>query len=134
MRTALGAGLVASPIGASTVRASEPGTGEVTAVSLTPAAGKAEVVIGFRGAVEVKDFLLSSPDRLVLDVVGARLSEAAPALYDGVKRGGVLNLRYSQFRPDVVRIVIDLDGPKEYQVEHKGQQVRVTFGSESGFS
>ncbi len=33
-----------------------------------------------------------------------------PALYDGVKRGGVLNLRYSQFRPDVVRIVVDLDG------------------------
>ena len=83
--------------------------------------------------VEVKDFLLSSPDRLVLDVVGARLSEGAPALYDGVKRGGVLNLRYSQFRPDVVRIVLDLDGPKQYQVERKGQQVRVTFGSESGF-
>jgi type IV pilus assembly protein PilQ len=129
----LGAGLVASPIAASPVRASEPGSGEVTAVSLTPAAGKAEVVIGFRGAVEVKDFLLSSPDRLVLDVVGARLSEGAPALYDGVKRGGVLNLRYSQFRPDVVRIVLDLDGPKQYQVERKGQQVRVTFGSESGF-
>jgi hypothetical protein len=129
----LGAGLVASPLAASPVRVSEPGTGEVTAVSLTPAAGKAEVVIGFRGAVEVKDFLLSSPDRLVLDVVGARLSDGAPALYDGVKRGGVLNLRYSQFRPDVVRIVLDLDGPKEYQVERKGQQVRVTFGSESGF-
>ncbi len=129
----LGAGLVASPIAASPVRASEPGSGEVTAVSLTPAAGKAEVVIGVRGAVEVKDFLLSSPDRLVLDVVGARLSDGAPALYDGVKRGGVLNLRYSQFRPDVVRIVLDLDGPKEYQVERKGQQVRVTFGSESGF-
>ncbi len=129
----LGAGLVASPIAASPVRASEPGSGEVTAVSLTPAAGKAEVVIGFRGAVEVKDFLLTSPDRLVLDVVGARLERGRAALYDGVKRGGVLNLRYSQFRPDVVRIVLDLDGPKQYQVERKGQQVRVTFGSESGF-
>ena len=57
----------------------------------------------------------------MLDVVGARLSEPRPRLYDGVKRGGVLNLRYSQFRPDVVRIVLDLDGPKDYQVERKGQ-------------
>jgi type IV pilus assembly protein PilQ len=118
---------------ASPVRAADPGTGEVTAVSLTPAAGKAEVVIGIRGAVEVKDFLLTAPDRLVLDVVGATLSQGAPAVYDGVKRGGVLNLRYSQFRPDVVRIVLDLDGPKEYQVERTGEAVRVTFGANGGF-
>ncbi len=91
-------------------RGEGPGSGEVTAVSLAPAAGKAEVVIAVRGAVDVRDFVLASPDRLVLDVVGAKLSDAAPAVYDGVKRGGVLNLRYSQFRPDVVRIVIDLDG------------------------
>ncbi|MBA3258771.1 MAG: AMIN domain-containing protein, partial [Gemmatimonadales bacterium] len=118
---------------ASPARASEPGSGEVTAVSLAPAAGKAEVVIAFRGAVEVKDFLLASPDRLVLDVVGARLSAGAPAIYDGVKRGGVLSLRYSQFRPDVVRIVLELDGPTAYEVERTGQAVRVTFGDEGGF-
>jgi type IV pilus assembly protein PilQ len=102
-------------------------------VSLTPAAGKAEVVIGIRGAVEVKDFILASPDRLVLDVVGATLSDGAPALYDGVKRGGVLDLRYSQFRPDVVRIVLDLDAPKEYKVERTGESVRIVFGATAGF-
>ena len=46
---------------------------------------------------------------------------------------GVATCRYCQLRHDVVRIVLDLDGPKEYQVEHKGQQVRVTFGSDAGF-
>ena len=61
--------------------------------------------------MEVKDFLLTAPDRLVLDVVGATLGQNAPRLYDGVKRGVVTDLRYSQFRPDVVRIVLDLDGP-----------------------
>ncbi|HEX6106451.1 MAG TPA: AMIN domain-containing protein [Gemmatimonadales bacterium] len=125
--------LAASLAAAGPARAAEPGSGEVTAVSLTPAAGKAEVVIGIRGAVEVKDFMLASPDRLVLDVVGARLSNGAPALYDGVKRGGVLNLRYSQFRPDVVRIVLDLDGPKAYQVERTDESVRVSFGAAGGF-
>jgi len=95
------------PLHHGAVRADEPASGEVTTVSLSPTAGKAEVVIGIHGAVQVRDFMLTSPDRLVLDVVGARLNQTAAALYDGVKRGGVLNLRYSQFRPDVVRIVLD---------------------------
>jgi type IV pilus assembly protein PilQ len=126
--------LFAAALAAATpARAAEPGLGEVTAVSLTPAAGKAEVVIGIRGAVEVKDFMLASPDRLVLDVVGATLSDGAPAVYDGVKRGGVLNLRYSQFRPDVVRIVLDLEAPKDYKVERTGEAVRITFGATAGF-
>ncbi|HEU5039940.1 MAG TPA: AMIN domain-containing protein, partial [Gemmatimonadales bacterium] len=126
--------LFAAALAAATpARAAEPGTGEVTAVSLTPAAGKAQVVIGIRGAVEVKDFLLTAPDRLVLDVVGATLTDGAPAVYDGVTRGGVKNLRYSQFRPDVVRIVLDLDGPKEYQVARTGEAVTVTFGANGGF-
>ena len=51
-----------------------PGSGEVTAVSLAPAAGKTEIVVAVKGAVEVRDFLLGTPDRLVLDVVGATLS------------------------------------------------------------
>ena len=125
----LGASLVA----ARPARAEGPGSGEVTAVSLAPAAGKAEMVIAIRGAVEVKDFLLSSPDRLVLDVVGATLGQNAPAVYDGVKRGGVTNLRYSQFRPDVVRIVLDLDGPTTYEVQHTGDRIRVAFGTGGRF-
>jgi type IV pilus assembly protein PilQ len=129
----LGAGLVASPLAAREARADGPGGGEVTAVSLAPAAGKAEVVIAIRGAVDIKDFLLTSPDRLVLDVVGATLGQNAPAVYDGVKRGVVTNLRYSQFRPDVVRIVLDLDGPTTYQVQRAGDAIRVAFEKPAKF-
>jgi type IV pilus assembly protein PilQ len=125
--------LGASPAAAAPARAEGPGTGEVTAVSLAPSAGKAEVVIAVRGAVDVRDFVLASPDRLVLDVVGAKLSDAAPAVYDGVKRGGVLNLRYSQFRPDVVRIVIELDAPKAYEVTRQGESIKIAFGTDQGF-
>ncbi len=125
--------LAASLSAAAPAWAEGPGSGEVTAVSLAPSAGKAEVVIAVKGAVDVRDFILASPDRLVLDVVGARLSDAAPAVYDGVKRGGVLNLRYSQFRPDVVRIVIELDGPKQYEVSRQGESVKIAFGATQGF-
>ena len=126
--------LAASPAVAAPTRAEGPGSGEVTAVSLAPSAGKAEVVIAVRGAVDVRDFLLGSPDRLVLDVVGAQLSDTAPAVYDGVARGGVLNLRYSQFRPDVVRIVIDLDAPKQYEVVRQGESIKITFGAAQDFT
>jgi len=110
-----------------------PASGEVTGVSVLPAPGKADVVINVRGAVEVRDFMLNAPDRLVVDVVGAKLS-AQTAMYDGVNRGGVVNLRYSQFRPDVVRIVLDLAGVKNYKVAHSDSEVRVSFGSEQAFA
>ena len=103
--------------------------GEVRGVSVVPAAGKVEIVIDLQGAVQLNDFTLASPARLVIDLQGARLS--APAtLYDGKNRGGVRNVRYAQFKPDVVRVVIDLDVLKDYEVERVGGQVRVRIGTE----
>src|SRR3989454_12468698 len=103
--------------------------GEVKGVSVVPAPGRVEVVIDLRGAVDVQDFTLSSPARLVIDLAGARLT--APAtLYDGQNRGGVKNIRYAQFRPDIVRVVIDLDVLKDYQIQKTEGHVRVRIGSE----
>jgi len=103
--------------------------GEVRGVSVLPATGKVEVVIDLLGAAVVQDFTLSNPARLVIDIQGARLT-APVALYDGKNRGGVRNIRYAQFKPDVVRVVIDLDALKDYQVERAPGQVRVRIGSE----
>src|SRR5919106_896094 len=50
-----------------------PGSGEVTGVSVQASPGRADIVINVRGAVEVRDFMLQGPNRLVLDVMGARL-------------------------------------------------------------
>ncbi|HEU4588509.1 MAG TPA: AMIN domain-containing protein [Gemmatimonadales bacterium] len=108
-------------------------SGEVTGVSVRPSPGRAEVVVNVHGAVQVRDFMLRNPDRLVLDVVGAKLG-ANGALYDGVNRGGVVNLRYSQFRPDVVRIVLDLDGVKSYKLERGADELRVTFDTDKNFA
>src|SRR5581483_8639481 len=93
---------------------------------------RAEVVITLRGAVEVRDFVLQNPDRLVIDLLGAKLS-AVGARYDGVNRGGVVNLRYSQYRPDVVRIVHQLDGAKDYNLIRTADAVRVSFGADDPF-
>jgi len=103
--------------------------GEVRGVSVLPASGKVDIVIDVQGGAQVTDFTLANPARLVIDLTGAHL--AAPAtLYDGLNRGGVKNIRYAQFKPDVVRVVIDLDALKDYQVEHVAGQVRVHIGTE----
>ena len=64
----------AALVGATPGRAAPPPTGQVTAVSVVPTPGRAEIVINIRGAVEVKDFVLREPNRLVIDVLGATLS------------------------------------------------------------
>lgn len=103
--------------------------GEVRAVSVAPVAGKVEVVIDLQGAVEVRDFTLAGPARLVVDLLGARL--AAPAtLYDGQNRGGVKDIRYAQFQPGVVRVVIELDALADYQIQRSDGQIRVQIGTE----
>src|SRR2546428_1812906 len=107
--------------------------GEVRGVSVLPATGKVEIVIDLQGAAVVQDFTLSNPARLVIDLQGTRLT-APVTLYDGQNRGGARNVRYAQFKPDVVRVVIDLDALKDYQVERAEGQVRIRIGTErTGF-
>ena len=48
-------------------RADGPASGEVTGVSVQPSPGRADVIINVRGAVEVRDFMLERPDRLVTE-------------------------------------------------------------------
>jgi type IV pilus assembly protein PilQ len=115
----------------SVASANEPG--EVTAVSVLPGAGRAIVIIDVRGSVGVQDFTLASPPRLVIDVQGATL-RAPEFAYDGVNRGGILNLRYAQFRPDVVRIVVELETLKDYELEYADEAIRITFGADRRFA
>ena len=117
----------------SAARADGPASGEVTGVSVQPSPGRADVIVGVRGAVEVRDFMLQNPNRLVLDIVGAKLKGNSSTVYDGVKRGGVVNLRYSQFAPNVVRVVMDLERAMDYHVERVTDAVRVSFGTDQSF-
>ena len=108
-----------------------PPAGELTAVRITSAPGRVDFVMQVQGAVRVSDFYLADPDRLVLDVAGATLRNGQVKLYDGVTRGGITIVRYSQFKPGVVRIVLDLQAPRPYSIEQQGDLIRVSFSGES---
>lgn len=122
---AAGVMLAASPANA--------GPGEVTAVSVLPAPGRAEVVIDVAGPVGFQDFTLMNPARLVVDISGATLADT-DAGYDGVNRAGILNVRYSQYRVETVRVVIDLESLRDYSVEQRDGTIRVSFGTDRSFA
>jgi type IV pilus assembly protein PilQ len=106
--------------------------GEVKAVSVLPGAGRALVVIDVTGSVSVQDFTLDNPARLVIDVMGATL-DAGAVLYDGENRAGILNVRSAQYQPDVVRIVLELDALRDYELEYADGAIRVSLGADRSF-
>ncbi len=115
----LALGPIAEPV------AAFPAEGAVTSLSVVPASGRAELVIGVEGGVDVTDFTLRSPDRIVLDVSGASLAFGARG-YDHVARGGITDVRFSQYRKNTVRVVIYLDSPRSYEVSKESGEVRVS--------
>jgi len=98
----------------------------VHSVSVVPSSGKTEVVIGVNAAVDVQNFTLDAPARVVVDLKGATLAMAQHS-YDKVSRGGVVNVRYSQFRPNIVRVVIEMGAKQTYEVKRSDSEVRVVF-------
>ena len=123
---AIGMAMAATPLAAN-------GPGDVTAISVLPSPGSAVVVVDVTGAVNVRDFVLEHPARLVIDVEGARLMVPG-VVYDGTNRGGIVHIRYSQFRPDVVRIVLELESLRGYQLEYVDNSIRIAFSTDRQFT
>ena len=71
---------------------------------------------------------LHDPERLVLDFSGARLGMQRNFLSSDVKP--VRRVRLSQFRPDVTRVVVDLDQSARYSVRNEGKNVIIAFTAE----
>lgn len=105
----------------------------VTAVRVVPGAGRADVVLSFEGDVQVTDFTLANPHRIVVDVRGATMQLRAP-LYDRVPRAGIVNVRLAQFDANVVRLVLDLDGAREYSVVRTDGELRVSVTGPDAFA
>ena len=112
-----------------------PNDATVVALSVAPstgAAGRADVMIRVDGTITLKHFTLTKPDKIVIDMSGATLGLPLGDTYDGVARGGIKQIRYSQFTKSVVRVVIALDAPHTYTVTQEDGEVRVRVDGISG--
>ncbi len=105
--------------------ATEP-TATVVSVSVVPTTGRADVVIRIDGAIALKHFTLTNPDKIVIDLSGATLGLPTADAYDGVSRGGITRIRYSQFTKTVVRVVLTLDAMRTYEVTQSNGEVHVS--------
>jgi type IV pilus assembly protein PilQ len=107
------------------------GPGEVREVRIQQAGDDTEIVIFTGDDVEPREFLLSEPTRLIVDLYGAQVADLRGA-YEGIGRGGVIRFRSSQFRPDVVRLVFELTGPPEYVTDASTGRFVVRFVNPGG--
>ena len=123
----------AARIDTSAARARADAASAVTALSLVPGEGQAEVVIAISGPVEIQDFTVPTPHRIVLDLTGARLGSIGRG-YDRVARGGITNIRTAQYRSDVVRVVLDIEGPRAYSVTRHDGEIRVVIRGDAAFA
>jgi type IV pilus assembly protein PilQ len=100
---------------------------DVREVQITPAGAETQisVVVGSTD-VSVHHFMLAEPPRLILDVEGANHALSRHS-YEAIGRGGVIRMRSSQFRPDVVRLVFDLTRDLDYDVTQSNGNVQVRF-------
>jgi type IV pilus assembly protein PilQ len=103
----------------------------VVALSVVPNTGRADVVIKIDGSVTFKHFTLSKPDKIVVDLAGATLGLPAGDVYDGVARGGITGVRYSQFTRNVVRVVLTLDAPHTYGVTQANGELHIAVNGDT---
>jgi len=113
-----------------TERHPQPPAASVISLSVVPTSERSELVIGVDGPVEVQDFTLRDPDKIVVDVTGATLGIGTES-YDRIARAGIVNVRYSQYRKNVVRVVLTLDSAKPYSVVRGKHEVRVSVEGRS---
>ena len=100
---------------------------DVREVQITPAGAETQISVVVGSAdVSVHHFMLAEPPRLILDVEGANHALERHS-YEAIGRGGVIRMRSSQFRPDVVRLVFDLTRQLDYEVAQADGNVQVRF-------
>lgn len=107
-------------------------SGSVRTLRLEPREGRTELTVEIAGGeVRWTHFPLSGPARVVVDIAGAR-SDLPTGSRTSVNRGGVREVRTSQYLPDVVRVVLVLDRAADYVVERVPEGVRVSMPSPAG--
>src|SRR5688500_129503 len=103
----------------------------ITSLAVQPSSGdRTEVVVRLDGDVTWKHFSLRNPERVVIDIAGAKQGLALE--FSDIKRGGVTGMRVSQYTPLVVRVVIDLSQNVKYETREVDGEIRISFPNPNG--
>lgn len=100
----------------------------VRSVSARVVDGALRVSVETDGAVEFKDFTLTGPSRIVIDLAGVHTNLGSMTI--PVVGGLVDRVRVGEPSPGAVRIVIDLRAMTRYRVTREGASLIVVVGEE----
>lgn len=102
----------------------------VTSLSVEPASNRTEVVVRLDGDVTWRHFALHNPERVVIDITGAK--QGLALTFSDIQRGGVTGMRIGQFSPQIVRVVVDLAESVKYETLEEDGAIRITFPNPHG--
>jgi type IV pilus assembly protein PilQ len=105
--------------------------GPVREVRIAPTARTTDIMIAVDGQVDFRDFTMQGPNRLVVDLMGARLGQAERD-FPGIARGGIRSMRMAQYSDEMVRVTIELDEVVPYQVSAGENSVRIALERRTG--
>ena len=87
---------------------------------------KAGVTVEIEGAKSAKTLRLSSPERLVLDIQDSLADGGARTIPVDAPDLKAVRIAQHQLEPPVTRIVLDLTGPREFNLANQGSKLVVT--------
>jgi N-acetylmuramoyl-L-alanine amidase/type II secretory pathway predicted ATPase ExeA len=93
------------------------GMPNVIAIQASSAANDARVVVLLDNAVQFDSAQITSPDRIYFDLHNARLGPSVGQKTVPSEDGLLKSVRAAQNRDDVVRLVLDADGAKDYSAQ-----------------
>lgn len=98
---------------------------QILRVHLDQVDQEARVRIEADGRLDYRATRLSNPERLVVDFTGAKVRAAG----QGIQGNGqpVRGVRMGQFKPDVARVVVDLEAPTAYKATRNGNALTIAF-------
>ena len=106
-------------------RGETPAVPPITIHSVEVLRTSAGVAVGIEGAKTAKTLVLSNPERLVLDIENAILANKQTIAVD---TADLKSVRVAQFQaaPPITRVVLDLAGPREFDLANIGNKLVVT--------
>jgi len=93
------------------------GTPNITAIQASNSQNDAHVVVVLDSPVQFGSARIASPDRIYFDLHKAQLRPSVGLKTVPGSNGLLQGVRASQFSDDVVRLVLDADGAKEYSAQ-----------------
>jgi len=100
----------------------------VRSVSVLGTSGQPQIEVKTSGPVSPATQAVVGPNRIVIDFPGALPASTLQKI--AVHRGGLQRIRTGLFQsqPPITRIVLDVDGPTDYQVVPSGNSIVIKLG------